>query len=418
MGGAVDGGPLIVVSTDSHAGAQPQTYREYLPKKWHDEFDAWLAQHEFAWQLFDSQADDRPAGAPDVNWDVAARHAALDRDGVAGEVLFPNSVPPFFPSHSLFGTIPSPQEYARRWAGLQAHNRWLSDFCREGGGRWTGMAQILLNDVDDAVTEVRWADEHGLGGVLIGAVPPGHPHVRQLRDRCYDPLWAECAERGIPVAQHLASGAPEDIDYRDPVAMACVLTEYAFYSSRSFTALTFSGAFERFPGLKFVFAEAGAEWVPTLLAELDGLYAVGKIERGVPTMYMREVAKTVPRRPSEYFLDHCYVASFLRSGELASCVGLSPGNVMWASDFPHEEGSYPNSRDSIRVAAEGLSESDTRAVLGETAIGVFGMDRPALAGFAERIAITSEEARTPLTGTPAGARSTSSAFLPALARSG
>ena len=59
-------------------------------------------------------------------------------------------------------TAPRNEDFPQRWAGLQAHNRWLADFCDDAPGRRAGVAQILLNDVDAAVAEVRWAREAGL----------------------------------------------------------------------------------------------------------------------------------------------------------------------------------------------------------------------------------------------------------------
>ncbi len=50
-------------------------------------------------------------------------------------------------------------EYELRWAGLRAHNRWMADFCADTPGRRAGMAQVFLNDVDDAVAEIEWAAE-------------------------------------------------------------------------------------------------------------------------------------------------------------------------------------------------------------------------------------------------------------------
>ena len=88
---------------------------------------------------------------------AAAGIAELEADGVVAEVLFPNTIPPFFPSGNLVAPQPSPEEYERRWAGLKAHNRWMVDFCNEAPGRRAGIAQIMLNDVDDAVDEIRWA---------------------------------------------------------------------------------------------------------------------------------------------------------------------------------------------------------------------------------------------------------------------
>ena len=57
------------------------------------------------------------------------RTSQQDGDGVAGEVIFPNTVPPFFPSFVLFARPPKPEEYDLRLAGIRAHNRWLVDFC-------------------------------------------------------------------------------------------------------------------------------------------------------------------------------------------------------------------------------------------------------------------------------------------------
>ena len=94
------------------------------------------------------------------NWDSAARQRELEDDGVVAEVLFPNTIPPFFPSSNLLLRPPTKDEYALRWAGLRAHNRWMVDFCHDTPGRRAGIAQILLNDIDDAVAEVEWAAEH------------------------------------------------------------------------------------------------------------------------------------------------------------------------------------------------------------------------------------------------------------------
>ena len=111
-------------------------------------------------------------------WDSDVRINVLEGEGVAAEILYPNTIPPFFPSLGLFISLPKTQdEYDHRWAGLQAHNRWQSDFCSQTPGRRVGLAQILLNDLDDALAEVRWAKENEFGGILIPAVPPNHPSV-------------------------------------------------------------------------------------------------------------------------------------------------------------------------------------------------------------------------------------------------
>ncbi len=138
-----------VISADGHAGASVPTYREYLASRWYDEFDVWA-------QSFQNPFADLAGSNAYRNWDSEQRLTELEADGIVAEVLFPNTVPPFFPSGALVTPAPNRDEYEHRWAGLQAHNRWLADFCAAAPGRRAGVAQILLNDLDDTLAEVEF----------------------------------------------------------------------------------------------------------------------------------------------------------------------------------------------------------------------------------------------------------------------
>ena len=112
---------------------------------------------------------------------------------MVGEVIFPNTVPPLFPSFVLFAPPPSAADYERRRAGIQAHNRWLEDFCSRAPKRRAGIGQIFLNDVDEAIEDVKWTKEHGLRGGLarqLGQPPQpaadGSGARRGLADRAHD----------------------------------------------------------------------------------------------------------------------------------------------------------------------------------------------------------------------------------------
>ena len=124
------------------------------------------------------------------NWDTDMRNGQQEEDGVVGEVIFPNTIPPFFPSFVLFAPPPSPEDYEHRLAGVRAHNRWLVDFCAEFPDRRAGIGQIFLNDIDDAIEDSLWIKDHGLrGGILIPNIPPDVKWVRPLYDPAYDRLW-------------------------------------------------------------------------------------------------------------------------------------------------------------------------------------------------------------------------------------
>ena len=89
-------------------------------------------------------------------------------DRVLGEVIFPNTVPPFYDTAFHIAPPPSASQYLRWRAGARAHNRWLAEFCADEPGRRAGIGLIHLNDIDDAIEDVNWIAKNGLrGGVLL-----------------------------------------------------------------------------------------------------------------------------------------------------------------------------------------------------------------------------------------------------------
>jgi hypothetical protein len=98
----------IVITADSHAGGSHAQYREFLDPKYRDDFDAWRNKYKNPYKdLKDTKLRTR-------NWDPELRDQQLNDDGIVGEVIFPNTVPPFFPSFVLFAEPPSPEEYEHR----------------------------------------------------------------------------------------------------------------------------------------------------------------------------------------------------------------------------------------------------------------------------------------------------------------
>ena len=143
---------------------------------------------------FENPYDDLEGDDAGRNWDSDRRLAELEADGVVAEVIFPNTIPPFFPQASLVHQPPAADagDLALRWEGLRAHNRWLADFCAAAPGRRAGIAQILLHDVDAAVDEIRWAAGAGLtGGVLL----PGHAARARACRRCTRPTTSRSGGR-------------------------------------------------------------------------------------------------------------------------------------------------------------------------------------------------------------------------------
>ena len=102
-----------IISADTHAGANHETYRSYLDPAYLDDFDAWRNKYKNPFR--DLQEGD---GGRVRNWDDERRFSDEEADGVVAEVVFPNTVPPFFPSFVLFPRPPRPDEYEHRLAGI------------------------------------------------------------------------------------------------------------------------------------------------------------------------------------------------------------------------------------------------------------------------------------------------------------
>jgi predicted TIM-barrel fold metal-dependent hydrolase len=383
----------IVISADTHAGGSHQQYREYLDPQYRDTFDAWRDKYKNPFKdLKDTDLRIR-------NWDTARRNADMEADGVVAEVIFPNTVPPFFPSFVLFAQPPTPDEYELRHAGVKAHNRWMVDFVNEQPERRAGIGQVFLNDVDDAVEDAIWCHENGLrGGILISSVPPTTDWIKPLYHPDHDPLWRVCEERGIPVNAHSGTGGPL---YQQAPAMPLVhYIEIPFYSQRPFVYLTLGGVFERFPNMKFVMTEMGCAWIPPVLTHLDTfMFNMRSNKVGE----MRFDGETVPpRSATEYFHQNCYVgASQPTPADIAAALGsVGIERFMWGSDYPHEEGTHPFTRETLRQTMSGLDHTTVQQMLAGTAAELYGFDLAKLRPLADRIGPRVTEISEPLAELP------------------
>lgn len=385
-----------VISADCHAGGSHAQYREYLDPAYLDQFDEWRGRYKNPFR--DLQDDTR-----NRNWDDDRRIAEMDADGIVAEVVFPNTVPPFFPTGVVIAPAPStPEEYELRLAGIRAHNRWLVDFCARHPKRRAGLGQILLNNVEDAVQDVEWIAEHGLAGVLLPGVAP-NSGIEPLFSPAYDPLWAACQDAGLPLTHHGGGSGVPDLG-RYPASTTIYILEVGFYANRALWHLIMSGVFERFPRLRFVLTEQGSSWIPDTLARLDSIHE--SMVRGTFGGELGPTSAVLPRRPSEYFYEHCYVgASFPSASDAEVMRRVGIDRFMWGSDYPHREGTFPYSKEALRLAFSTWPESDVRRVLSENAARVYGFDLDALGAISATCGPTVREVATPLTERPADATS-------------
>ena len=320
-------------------------------------------------------------------FDSKVRNQCLDEEGIAGEVIFSDGFvenhAPFSDSMDsggqLFGSRKS-WPFELRLAGARAYNRWLAEFCDQSAARRAGV--ILLPPAHDPkllIAEMTRAREAGLrGGVLVPPLDDGLPGYH---DPLYDPIWAAAADLGLPVAVHGGTAkAPDGVTVYggvEPLASIFHFTESTFFDRRPLWFFIWGGVFDRHPGLRLVFAETLTHWVPQELMRLDEMYDMWnlKVLRDQLTM-----------RPSDYWRRHCAItASFVSRAEVEMRDEIGVDNLLWGSDYPHPEGTWPYTRHCLQHAFHGVPESETERMLGSNALELYGFDRVAMSKLADEI---------------------------------
>ena len=382
-----------IISADTHAGGSHEEYREYLDPKYVADFDAWRGQYKNPWK------DLRDTDLRVRNWDDDRRDRDQLADGVVAEVIFPNTVPPFYPGFVLFAGPPTAEEYEHRRAGIHAHNRWMVDFCARQPERRAGIGQFFLNDIDDAIADITWIKEQGLrGGVLLPNVAPDVKYVKPIYHPDYDPIWACIQDLDLVLNLHSGTGSP---NYgRFPSVPAIMITEIPFYGMRPFVHLLLSGVFERFPRLKFAITEQGARAMPGMLEQMDA--TIAQIRQGEIGELKYTEENALPRSATEYFHQSVWIgASFPGPLEAQAMEVIGVDRFMWGSDYPHDEGTPPFTKEHLRAVFHSFPEATLRKILAENAADLYGFDLDALAPLAAEYGPTVEEIATPLGNLPA-----------------
>ena len=380
--------PYILITADTHAGGSHAQYREYLDAQYRDAFDEWRGGYK-------NPALEHYGSKKLRNWDLEIRTKDQNSQGVVGEVIFPNTVPPFFRKSIVTAQPPRPEDYERALAGIRAHNRWLKDFCAQDPVRRAGIGLILPNDLDEAIEDIEFIAKAGLrGGVLLPLIPPDCGWLKPLYDPAWDRVYAAIQDHDLVINQHSGQGSP---NYGEgPVPEALWISEVTFYCQTGFRHLLMSGAYEKFPKLKYILTESGCGWVGDMLKALDRIH-MGFVHGAIGEMNYKDMKWVLKDKPSEYAARNCwYGASFPSVADLTGIDAIGEDRVLWGNDYPHYEGTFPYNIESLRLTFAGMSETRRRKVLGENAAKLYKFDLEKLRPLAAQYGPTPAQVDTPL----------------------
>jgi hypothetical protein len=144
----------------------------------------------------------------------------------------------------------------------------------------------------------------------------------------------------------------------------------------------------------------GAAWLPPLLDRLDAMLATIRDTGATGEMRFNQ-DHVLPRTASEYFSQNCWIGLSIPSKPDRSAIArLGTDRIMWGSDYPHDEGTYPFSRENLRAIFAGTEPAQLRRMLSENAAELFDFDLEALKPLASRVGPTMEEISRPLDQLP------------------
>jgi predicted TIM-barrel fold metal-dependent hydrolase len=293
-------------------------------------------------------------------YDPAQHIIDMGVDGIHGEVLYPSM------GLSLF-MVP---DSAFQAAIFRAYNDWLAEFCNTNPQRLKGLAMISLDNIQDGINELERTAKMGLCGAMIAEYPP---EARRYLEPEYEPFWAAAQDLQMPLSLHTATR-------REAQAMGSSARTLKDASRRATKAhlpalsmcdMIFSGVFERYPQLYLAIVEYELSWVPYVLTSMEYTYR----ERHDEAFYRFADAMT----PIDFYRRNVSL-SFQEDAigvRLRDVIGVD--NMMWGSDYPHSESTFPRSREVLDRILQGVSEHERAKVVALNAARLYKFDLDAIA---------------------------------------
>lgn len=282
-------------------------------------------------------------------WDPKARLAIQDEENVAGEVIYP----------SAGMVLCLHPDVAYRKACFEAYNRWLAEFCSTDPSRLVGIGMAAIATPEDGVRELEAIARQGFKGVMLC----GDPAFEDYDHPSYAPVWEAAIGLDLPICFHILTGRESyGMKVRGPKVIQQIVTVRG--NQNIIMMMVLGGVFERHPQLRVVMVENDAGWLPHFCFRLDHAW-----ERHRWSMEIGALS----RKPSEYVLDNVWT-TFQDDWSVRWVVGaLNMERVMWATDFPHGDGTYPNSRRIADEVTEGMTSAQKRGVVHDNARALFGI---------------------------------------------
>jgi predicted TIM-barrel fold metal-dependent hydrolase len=367
-----------LISVDDHVQEPPDLWTSRLPSsRWgnripHIERSADGAER---W-VMDGQVllDGRPASAAALmanrnhepsRWDEVPRAAyrpserlkAMDACGVDYSVLYPTIAGS---AGQTFGQL---KDSDLELACVQAYNDWLIDEWAAASDRFIPQCIVPVWPPEATVTEIKRAVARGHRGVIFPALPMDLRDVPHVAEPDYDPVWAICAELGVPLCLH--AGASPSLQYPPHSGLAPTLAEALNSVTKPVSSVfvlglyLFSRILVRHPRLRVILAESALSWGMLYLEWADHQFDHDGLAR-----------EGYELKPSEMFRRQCYLnAWFDQIAPFEEYIGAD--HILWSTNFPSASSTWPQTGDTIERCFQGVSTEAREKVLWRNAASLY-----------------------------------------------
>jgi predicted TIM-barrel fold metal-dependent hydrolase len=362
-------GKYLVNSADSHVHEPKDLWVKHMPAKLRaralhsevqydpqevehiyidDKLLYWVQRGKFLSRA--NENDSEGFKSPPGHEDPEPRFADMASQGVYAELLIPST--------GLWVYLADDPVLAI--AHCRVFNDWVHDTFMARSPRFVGTAMVTLHDVDLAMAEVtRCAD---LGFKALGL--PIYPlETQRYNDAVYEPFWSLVEEIGMVATFHVGTG----IDPRYLKGPGGNVVSYVETYSPVQWALSYlvgAGVMERHPTLQFAFIECGASWLAALVERMDEAYRY-------KAHYVRP---KLPMTPGEYIRRQVHVSFQHDQAALRFLDVTGVEAIMFGTDYPHPEGTWPDTQEVLEASFQGVPEEIADAVAGGNFAKLFSVD--------------------------------------------
>ncbi len=279
-----------------------------------------------------------------------ARVPYMDQDGIAAEMIYA--------SVGMGLCMHRDAEY--KDACMKAYNRWLQSMCSEAPNRIFGLAQTAVLSVDSAIEDFRRAKEMDMVGMMM----PGRPIHEDYDHRDYDALWECATDLGLPICFHILTSRDGSINMPHRGHAMNNFLSIIRAVQDVVGLLVLGGVFERHPKLKLVCAEGDAGWMPHYMYRMDHAAKFNMVNG---------IIEGLTKLPSEYIKSNVWM-TFQDDRTAFNSLHMMPHQqLLWASDFPHTDSTWPRSQELLADHAAHLTEAQRQDIMRENSAALFNL---------------------------------------------